>query len=254
MVVDDHPVNLLFMRQMLTRMGFNNFVEAESGKKAIELFQKEPYDLILMDCKIPDMDGYEATKQIRQLEFAEHAPTIIAVTADAMKTAQEECLAAGMDDYISKPVNKEKLYALLREWLPCGDREKVETIPIVQTLQNDPFSENHSVFNQRHLAEFTNGDRETEKIFIDMFLENMEADLENLQKYFQSKNFVKWEETAHKLCGASSYLGAEALANVCDQAQLLTEADTEKIKNLHQHIITEAQTLSGILVKSRKAA
>jgi CheY-like chemotaxis protein len=91
---------------------------ATDGLQAVEAFSRQSYDLILMDCQMPVMDGFEATRRIRQLEGDTHHTPIIAVTSGAIYTAKEPCLNAGMDDFVSKPVSAELLRKVLKLWLP----------------------------------------------------------------------------------------------------------------------------------------
>jgi CheY-like chemotaxis protein len=97
---------------LLERLGLTADVAA-NGREAVELFKKLPYDLILMDCQMPEMDGYEASREIRRREPSGHHTLIVAMTARAMAGAREHCLDAGMDDYISKPVRLEDLSQVL---------------------------------------------------------------------------------------------------------------------------------------------
>src|SRR5690606_24649034 len=90
LIVDDHPVNLLFMRQVLNRLGFKNFDEVTNGREALDLSRAKTYDLILLDCQMPDMDGYETARHIRSGSQSVK-PIIIAVTANAMKGAEDQC-------------------------------------------------------------------------------------------------------------------------------------------------------------------
>ena len=89
------------------------------GKEAVELASKHPFDLIFMDCQMPEMDGYEATQTIRLHELSQKKPRtpIVAFTAHALKGDAEKCLAAGMDDYLSKPMRQDDLERVLLQWL-----------------------------------------------------------------------------------------------------------------------------------------
>lgn len=121
LAVDDHPVNMMFLRKLLKKMGFTHIDEAENGKIAVDKISAadQPYHVVLMDCQMPEMDGFEASRWIRAREQAQGLPpvVIIAVTAHAMEGDREKCLQAGMNDYIVKPINPGKLYETLGHWL-----------------------------------------------------------------------------------------------------------------------------------------
>jgi two-component system sensor histidine kinase EvgS len=94
----------------------------ENGLQALEAYKNDHYDLIFMDCHMPEMDGYDVTREIRRLEEISGRHTlIIATTADAMPETRDKCLAAGMDDYISKPIDVDALRLLLRRWVKVSD-------------------------------------------------------------------------------------------------------------------------------------
>ena len=100
---------------MLAKLGYQVLL-ATQGEEALASLARETVDLVLMDCNMPVMDGYEATRRIRQNAAWEHLP-IIALTANAMADERERCRAAGMDDYLAKPFRMEQLAALLKQWL-----------------------------------------------------------------------------------------------------------------------------------------
>jgi CheY-like chemotaxis protein len=116
LVAEDNPVNQRVAVRMLERLGVGADV-ASDGREAIESFDRQPYDAILMDCQMPELDGFEATAAIRAREGHGRCTPIIAMTASAMRGDRERCLAAGMDDYLAKPVTIENLRAVLRRWL-----------------------------------------------------------------------------------------------------------------------------------------
>ncbi len=119
LMAEDNPINQRVGKLILQRAGFNIDL-VDDGSEALEAHRAEPYDMILMDCQMPVMDGFEASRQIRQLEQPQ--PIIIAVTANALVGERERCLQAGMDDYLSKPFQAEQLVTLVKKWLPTWAR------------------------------------------------------------------------------------------------------------------------------------
>jgi CheY-like chemotaxis protein len=115
LVVDDNPVNRKVAAGFLKKLGFEADV-AEDGQQAVKAAMQKDYGLILMDCQMPVMDGYEATREIRRQLKGRFLP-IIAVTANAMEGDREKCLAAGMDDYMAKPLRKDALNQMVFSWL-----------------------------------------------------------------------------------------------------------------------------------------
>jgi CheY-like chemotaxis protein len=118
LVAEDNIVNQKVAQRMLEKLGMRPDLAA-NGREAVEMFGLLPYHLIFMDCQMPEMDGYAATREIRRKEGAnEHVP-IVAMTAEVLAGRREQCLAAGMDDYIAKPVKMEILFEALRKWVPA---------------------------------------------------------------------------------------------------------------------------------------
>jgi signal transduction histidine kinase/ligand-binding sensor domain-containing protein/CheY-like chemotaxis protein len=130
LVVEDNPINQKVAVHLLSRLGYSSEV-AGHGAEAIEMVQGNSYDLVLMDCQMPIMDGFEATKAIRRSEqrFV-HVP-IVALTASVLPGQRAKCLAAGMNDYLAKPVRKDALDAMLKLWLsPATHAEPAETVSV----------------------------------------------------------------------------------------------------------------------------
>jgi PAS domain S-box-containing protein len=121
LVVDDNPVNQRVASGLLQRLGCRVDVAA-NGQEAVDTLDSIPYDLVFMDCQMPVMDGFEATREIRRREGGELHSTIIAMTANAMERDREMCMEAGMDDYISKPISKAALAELLKVHIPHFNR------------------------------------------------------------------------------------------------------------------------------------
>jgi CheY-like chemotaxis protein len=131
LVAEDNIVNQKVATMMLQSLGC--YVEiAANGREALRMLDTTPFDIVFMDCEMPDMDGYEATAEIRRSEDKRHLP-IIAVTAKATKGDRDYCLQAGMDDYMSKPVKLQDFQAALERWSPKISAEDTGTSPTNKT-------------------------------------------------------------------------------------------------------------------------
>ena len=121
LVAEDNQINQIVAARTLERCGCR--VVVGDGQEALQTLETQHYDAVLMDCQMPNMDGYQATAELRRREHgARHTP-VIAMTAHAMDGDRERCLQAGMDDYISKPMSSKSLRASLERWIPVADPE-----------------------------------------------------------------------------------------------------------------------------------
>ncbi len=121
LMAEDNAINQRVGKLILQKAGFMIDLVGD-GCEAVEAHRVQPYDLILMDCQMPTMDGFEASRLIRKLE-GQPQPVIIAVTANALVGERERCLLAGMDDYLSKPFQADQLIAVVRKWAECRRME-----------------------------------------------------------------------------------------------------------------------------------
>jgi CheY-like chemotaxis protein len=112
LVAEDNPSSQWVLVEMLRRMGYRADVAAD-GREVLQALKRQPYDLVLMDVEMPEMDGIAAAKEIRRL-WPNNKPKMVAITAYAMESDREKCLEAGMDDYIAKPVKKRELAEVLK--------------------------------------------------------------------------------------------------------------------------------------------
>ena len=124
LVVEDNVVNQKVAVQMLERLGLRVDV-AGNGREAVELLKMLLYDVVFMDCQMPEMNGYEAAAEFRRREGPDRRVAIIAMTAEVMVGCRERCVEAGMDDFIAKPIKLEDLIGALRKWAPMREAKLV---------------------------------------------------------------------------------------------------------------------------------
>lgn len=220
LAADDHPVNQLFIRKLLNRLGFTHVDLAEDGKEALDMIAQNTYDIVLMDCQMPNIDGYQATMTLRELEQGTdtHLP-VIALTANAMVGDRGKCLKAGMDDYLSKPIRPNQLIAMLAKYGPHTEEDVSEDyISSHENMAKGKPSE-QSPIDLAHLEMFTEGDPEVEKELLALFFNEADSSMSKLEQSFANNDSDAWEKTAHRLKGASVNLGANPLSDACEAAE-----------------------------------
>lgn len=217
LLVDDYHVNRIFAEKLLRKFGFVHIDIAEDGAQAIMKYKTNQYDIIFMDCQMPELDGYQATEKIRALEDCTplHTP-IVAMTANAMMGDREKCLKSGMDDYISKPLRAEHLRTILSAWFVLEGDSAGNAIAAHQPQRPEP--EDPPV-DLEQLRMFTDGDTEEEKALVELFLDQAREMMEVLTQNTASENAAAWKSAAHRFKGASGNFGAIKVHHLCKRAE-----------------------------------
>ncbi|MDG2526160.1 ATP-binding protein [Stenotrophomonas sp. HITSZ_GD] len=228
LLVEDNPVNLIVAQKMLATLGYEAEV-ATHGQAALDSLRQHHHDLVFMDCQMPVLDGYEATRQWRALEADTGAPRlpIVAMTANAMAGDRERCLEAGMDDYLPKPVSREQLESCLARWLPrphavpptaqaAAPQAEIAT-PAMQSaalpiLDTEVLDELHEVAGA-----------ETASI-VRLFLEDAPRLIARLEAASGTRDNEELRQASHTLKSSSANVGAIALANAARRIELAARA------------------------------
>ena len=203
LLAEDNSTNREVALAQLRKLGFHAAV-VNNGAEAVEALAQERYDLVLMDCEMPVMDGFEATRRIRAVGGP--PVVIIAVTANAMAGDRHACIRAGMNDYISKPVDLQELANLLAKWLP----EAGIGAPSVPGVPAEPLRE-ADAFDEKGLLGRLLGDRRLALRIIEAFLDDFPFQLDSLRKGLDNADAAKVGRQAHALRGAAATVAAESL-------------------------------------------
>jgi CheY-like chemotaxis protein/HPt (histidine-containing phosphotransfer) domain-containing protein len=218
LVAEDNQVNQKVAVKMLERLGYRADVAA-NGLEAIEALSRIPYSAVLMDVQMPEMDGYEATKVMRQREGSKRHTPIIAMTANAMQGDRENALDVGMDDYVSKPVKPEELGAVLERWIPQAD-EKTSGPEEAADTSVGVGGDTTDLLDKSVLTGLREiGDQELLADLTTLFLEDAPAQLETLREAIEGGDAPSVEQVAHTLKGSCGNMGAMRMATICTELE-----------------------------------
>ncbi len=206
LVAEDNAVNQKLALQMLRRMGYRADV-AGNGFEVLEALNRQPYDVVLMDVQMPEMDGLETTRRIHE-QWSQNRPYIVAMTANAMQGDREICLAAGMDDYISKPIQVTALQNALQRWgARAPDSTEVDGKPDPKSV---PATIDWSVLDQlRTLQE--EGEQDFVQETIDLYLTDAPSLIDAIRRAISANDAGGLKLAAHSLKGNSNSLGAQKI-------------------------------------------
>ncbi len=194
---------------------------------------------------MPEMDGFEASQRIRAGEANGNTHTnIVAITADAMKGAREKCLAAGMNDYISKPIDIEKMRAVLSTWLPGGSGAGATSVVADNSLAAD------GIMDWDRLEMFSDGDPQEKATLIEMFTTYADESLHIMKENCAEGGSETWKKAAHKLKGSAANLGAMQLSNLCAEAEDASNKSEEDKRRMLEAVLAGYGTVCSLLQDS----
>ncbi len=264
LLCDDNPVNQKVAQRLLQQMGYRVDLAA-NGAEAVAALDRKAYDLIFMDLLMPEVGGVEATKIIRdrqkQPEVYQHYKSpmvIIAMTASAMQGDREKCLAAGMDDYLAKPVRPEDVRAIVERWgataarvdTPANPAMTAQSKPATQPSTDAPAPVGSAVpVDLPRLLEFTDGTPENLRELVTLYLSQTGQQMEQLQAAVRTGAAVEIRRLAHSAAGASGTCGVRRLCALLRQLEgLASEEKLETAPELARQIGAEFESARSFLL------
>ena len=220
LLAEDNPINQQVARAMLEKLGLQ-ITLAANGQEAIELAEKDHFDLILMDIQMPIMDGHTATMKIRQSpDNLRHIP-IIALTANAMLSDRQKCLDAGMNDFLSKPFTLAQLQAMLEHWLAVAKHNRHTSDN--SGSMHESFTSRDAIINLSTLNRLRELDPENGtgvlKKLISIYLSYAPSYASQIEKAIQAADHLALNKAAHTFKSSAANVGAETLAGICQKLE-----------------------------------
>ncbi|AOY78338.1 hypothetical protein BJL90_11270 [Clostridium formicaceticum] len=222
LVVEDHKINRQMIKEVLSHLGFDTDT-ASGGGQAVEMVRNNRYDLVLMDVRMPEMDGYEATKRIRAFVDADTLP-IIALTADAVEEVATAVKEAGMNHYMTKPLNPEKLRNVLRKYAKVNE--------IKQKEKDSVFPQPKGLISYEEVIQNLGGKKKIYQNILQQFIEEHKKDGEKVKNLLTSEGYEKARFMLHTLKGIAGNIGAMKLKEtVEDMEKAIKESNLKQIES-----------------------
>lgn len=231
LVVEDQPINIRVVTQFLNQLGIS-FEVAENGQRAVEIYNRESFDLILMDCRMPVMNGYEATQAVREIQLQEgkYCP-IIALTAEGSVQEKEQCLKAGMDDVLSKPIDMESF---------------VQTVADCLLKPYQKYSLDEEALKK--LEPLSQNGQDLVLDLIQDFFAVAESFIAEMKLAYHNQNLSELQEKAHAMKSAAATLGAVPLAKLCQDVEDYKDLKTFTEKS----VMNELEKWTAISIRDLK--
>ncbi len=258
LLVEDIALNQKVIQQMLMRMGYRADV-ANNGLEAISTLRQQPYDFVFMDVQMPEMDGFEATRKICQEWSDNHRPWIVATTAHALQGDREECLGAGMNDYISKPIRIEAIAQAFYKYQASHDLTQENQQLTAVTKNNLPVDRSQIASEEildgaiddetfQALKDMLGDDEEILTELINNYLEDAPQRLAMIHRAIENQDAAELCSFAHALKSLSVTIGAMDLAEICQELESMGDAgNTVGASTIASQIETEYQRVEAAL-------
>ena len=251
LLAEDHPINQQVIVEQLAVLGYDADC-ASNGQEALDLLEQKSYDLVLMDCQMPVLDGYETAQKLRKIEKGDRHTVVIALTAHAMPGEREKCLAAGMDDYLSKPVDLDALAAALKKYESKNFQFKnnygVKNINVTNDDRNSQSAKNHTeavekaevvaepapraialktweygdcdgLFDKNRLEQLGRVNVKLPERLLQAFVGNAQADVAAAKIAAEARDWQAVEYQAHRLKGTSANVGVAEMSQLAAQLE-----------------------------------
>jgi CheY-like chemotaxis protein/HPt (histidine-containing phosphotransfer) domain-containing protein len=253
LLVEDNATNQLVLMKILEKLSYR--AEAvDDGREALNILAEKDYDLILMDCQMPELDGFETTRVIRSGGAGVRKPNvpIIALTANALTGDREKCIEAGMDDYLTKPVDSSALAETLEKWLLLrksthGAQESLTELDNAEITPPE-FNDTLPDFDYPSFLERMMNDEELARSLINTFLQDVPEQIDFLQSRIGEKDANASGRQAHKIKGSAGNMSALALAQVAGEMEAAgSKGDMGRIEDLFPELMRCAKRMSAAM-------
>ena len=259
LLVEDNPVNQEHAAAVLGKWG-HHVVRANNGREAVSLVGSESFDIVLMDVEMPEMDGYEATRAIREMEArtGRARVPIVAMTAHAMSGDREKCLQAGMDEYVSKPLRPKLLLQVIEQLVPRdsdpagAERQRPPADTPKPAPQAEPTATPLEMSREELLSRVGGSEQMLEKI-VAVFLESCPANLREIEQALAAGELNGLERSAHRLKGSLGILGPPSMFELAERLEMMArKGDAQAAEQIYRQLVPAVQALQAALAQLAK--
>lgn len=242
LLAEDNPINMLLAKTIIHKIAPKaTIVQTSNGYEALEYCKKELPDLILMDVQMPEMNGYEATKNIRAIEQNVHTP-IVAFTAGNVKGEREKCIQAGMDDFVVKPIVEEDILVIFQKWLDWDSTVEIHDGP-------EKASETNKHYNPAKLQNYSDNDPTVLSGLLEILESELKKSLESFEKHVELQDLKRLNEAGHKLYGTSITTGMQTLSKIAFQFEHLDSFEEDIVETLYNALKNEIKIVLDLVSK-----